>query len=152
MNNMTHEHRVSDEQLESEMYPATTGATLGDILGNALGHLKESITQVPVATPTVDRMLNVYDKQWSATAEQCLQRAVELEKAADELRQRADKLFNSRTYLDDVKTTVLFEIESRDRSASLALVNPLPKPVRELCGRRGGNCSCTTVDECIHQG
>ena len=75
-------------------------------------------------TPTVNRMLGSFERQWTKTANECNQRAAELEKAADELRRRANDLLDARSYLDDVQKSVLYEIESRNRAASLALVNP----------------------------
>lgn len=99
---------------------ATNGEhTIGDILRPAT-----EVVQTEPNTPTVDRMLSTFDKQWTRTADDCIKRAQELETAAIELRKRAEDLLSARNWLDDVKQTVLFEIESRNRSASLALVNP----------------------------
>lgn len=75
-------------------------------------------------TPTVDKMLGAFERQWTRTADDCVERAAELEAAAAELRNRADAILRSREYLTHMKTTVLYEIESRNRAASLALVKP----------------------------
>ena len=88
------------------------GATLGDILQQA------------EETPTVDRLLWRFEREWTNTADTCIKRAEELEQAALDLRKRADDLLSSRNFLNDVKQAVLFEIESRNRASSLALVNP----------------------------
>jgi len=82
------------------------------------------VKSLPQPTPTVDRQLSVFHRQWTATAEECEKRASDLETAAADLRKRAADLYAARNYLDDVKMSVLFEIESRNRALSLALVNP----------------------------
>lgn len=75
-------------------------------------------------TPKVDRWLGAFATQWEATAQACLIRAKELEDAAAGLRARADALLNARVHLDDVKDTVIYEIDSRDAHARLMFVNP----------------------------
>lgn len=80
------------------------------------------LSDVPL-TPSVDRMLSTFERQWVETANACIQRAEELEKAAADLRLRAADLHSACNYLQDVKQAVLFEIESRNRATSLALVN-----------------------------
>lgn len=83
-----------------------------------------SLHETKVETPTVDRLLGNFEKQWITTAEDCTKRAEELEAAAADLRQRAMNLHSALDYLQDVKSAVVFEIESRNRAMSLALVNP----------------------------
>lgn len=75
-------------------------------------------------TPKVDRMLAAFASQWEVTAKSCIDRAKELEDAAAGLRARADALLNARVHLDDVKDTVIYEIDSRDAHARLMFVNP----------------------------
>lgn len=75
-------------------------------------------------TPTVDRMLNQFNKQWESTAADCIQRAEELEGAAMDLRERAARLRQAVELTAEVKGAVIFEINARNRAASLALVNP----------------------------
>lgn len=77
-----------------------------------------------VETPRVDRMMSIFDTRWRTTADLCLQRAIELETAAANLRERADKLMAARDLVDEVKGAVQFEIAARQRADSLALVNP----------------------------
>lgn len=74
--------------------------------------------------PKVEHTLSIFVKQWTNTAELCIKRAEELEKAADELRHRASNLQTACSYIEDVRGAVSFEIESRHRADSLALVNP----------------------------
>jgi hypothetical protein len=85
------------------------------------GNLIEITT---VETPRVDRMMNVFDTQWRTTADVCVLRAQELEAAALDLRQRAERLMAARDLCDEVKGAVQFEIKSRQRADALALVNP----------------------------
>lgn len=105
----------------------TLNGTTYDILKATEEHNhQESLTivQTQPSTQRVDRMLGAFNRQWLETAEACVKRAVELENAAADLRLRAEKLLSSRVFLDDVKDTVVYEIESRDRTASLMFVNP----------------------------
>lgn len=95
--------------------------TIGEEILQAIEKPMQLTAEPP---PAVDRMLGIYERQWTATAHQCELRAAELEVAAAELRKRAEDLYNARNFLDDVKQSVLFEIESRERAARLALVNP----------------------------
>lgn len=83
------------------------------------------IQQVPIATPTVDRILERFTVQWRKTADDCVDRAKELEAAAENLRERALYLYScAEDYPDHVREAVRQEIEARHRAASLALVNP----------------------------
>lgn len=75
-------------------------------------------------TPTVDRILRSFTDQWTKTADDCIRRAQELEDAAADLRKRANILQSALDYANDVKATVDYEIDSRNRVNSLALVNP----------------------------
>lgn len=77
-----------------------------------------------VETPRVDKILLPFDNMWRTTADLCLQRALELEAAAADMRMRADKLIAARELVDEVKGAVQFEIIARQRAQSLALVNP----------------------------
>lgn len=121
-------------------------ATLGDILKTATGECYQcghkiygspdsqcpkckgvnnptQMVELTVETPTVDRMLASFNKQWEATAAECIQRAEELEGAAMDLRERAERLRGAIELTAEVKGAVLFEINARNRAASLALVN-----------------------------
>jgi hypothetical protein len=89
-------------------------ATIGDILGKALHG----------ETPTVDKLLARFNRQWEATAAECIQRAEELEGAAMDLRDRAKRLREAMELTAEVKGAVIYEINARNRVASLALVNP----------------------------
>lgn len=75
-------------------------------------------------TPTVDKMLARFNKQWEATAAACIFRAEELEGAAMDLRERATRLRQAQELTAEVRGAVQFEINARNRAASLALVNP----------------------------
>lgn len=75
-------------------------------------------------TPNVDRMLERFSHQWNATAMDCIRRAEELEGAAMDLRERAQRLLDAIELTAEVKGAVIFEINARNRAASLALVNP----------------------------
>lgn len=75
-------------------------------------------------TPTVDRMLARFNKQWEETAAECIRRAEELEGAAMDLRERAQRLRDAQELTAEVRGAVVFEINARNRAASLALVNP----------------------------
>lgn len=75
-------------------------------------------------TPKVDRMLGAFRREWEKTADECIKRAVELEDAAADLRNRAGHLLNACGYLDDVKQATVYEIDSRERVNSLMFVNP----------------------------
>src|SRR5438045_913324 len=90
-------------------------------------HVTTIIEQpLPLAfeTPTVDRMMATFYNQWTMTADLCIKRAEELEDTAKELRHRAQELYNARDLTESVKETVIYEIQSRNRANSLALVNP----------------------------
>jgi hypothetical protein len=87
--------------------------------------LEEGIlVQTAPATPTVDRIMGRFSTMWRTTADLCRLRADELEKAAYDLRMRADKLDAAMELTAEVKGAVQFEIEARQRANSLALVNP----------------------------
>lgn len=73
-------------------------------------------------TPTVDKMLDRFNKQWEETAMDCVRRAEELEAAAVDLRDRAERLLHARELTAEVKGAVVFEINARNRAASLVLV------------------------------
>lgn len=81
------------------------------------------MVELTVETPTVDRMLATFNKQWEATAVECIIRAEALEGAALDLRERAQRLRDAVELTAEVKGAVLFEIDARNRAASLALVN-----------------------------
>lgn len=100
--------------------------TMGDILARAIGTEVDAlqIHRLEQRMPTVDRIMNRFDSQWRTTADACLQRAVELEEAAGDLRRRAEKLMAARELVDEVKGAVQFEIDARNRALSLVLVNP----------------------------
>lgn len=78
----------------------------------------------PKTYPKVEATLSIFEQQWKNTAELCLFRAAEMEAAAAELRERAANLQGACTYIQDVRGAVSYEIESRTRADSLALVNP----------------------------
>lgn len=116
-------------------------ASLGNVLDVAslsernvefisLGHLHPNlegvseIVETQPDTPTVDRMLARFNKQWEETAMECVRRAEELEGAALDLRERAARLLQAVELTAEVKGAVVFEINARNRAASLALVNP----------------------------
>lgn len=84
----------------------------------------EPIVETQPDTPTVDRMLARFNKQWEETAMECVRRAEELEGAALDLRERAARLLQAVELTAEVKGAVVFEINARNRAASLALVNP----------------------------
>lgn len=99
-------------------------ATIGDILG-----IQTKITRTLLCddltepeTPTVDRMLDRFNKQWEETAMDCVRRAEELEAAAVDLRDRAEILLRAKELTNEVKGAVVFEINARNRAASLVLV------------------------------
>lgn len=110
-------------------------ATIGDILGKEPASMRGILDAIMLEekeyplvlqpeTPTVDRMLDRFNKQWEETAMECVRRAEELEAAAVDLRDRAERLLSARELTAEVKGAVLFEINARNRAASLALVNP----------------------------
>lgn len=78
--------------------------------------------QLTVETPTVDKMLAKFNSQWELTANACIARAEQLETAAFDLRERAQKLRDALVLTDEVKGAVLYEIEARHRAEALALV------------------------------
>lgn len=86
--------------------------------------IEPKVVELKHETPTVDRILKTFTDQWVKTADDCLRRAEELEDAASNLRERANILHSALDYANDVKATVDYEIDSRNRAASLALVNP----------------------------
>lgn len=98
--------------------------TLKDILGPDYDRDNTQMVELQAETPTVDRMLNSFNKQWEATAAACISRAQELEGAAMDLRERADRLRSAKELTAEVKGAVIFEINARNRAMSLALVNP----------------------------
>lgn len=81
------------------------------------------IVETQPDTPTVDRLLARFNKQWEETAVECLLRAQELEEAASDLRDRARLLRQAMDLTVEVKGAVLFEINARNRAASLVLVH-----------------------------
>lgn len=95
---------------------------------NSVAHLQPGdifeLVETQADTPTVDRMLARFNKMWEDTASECIRRAEELEGAALDLRERAEKLRSALELTEEVKGAVLFEINARNRAASLALVNP----------------------------
>lgn len=97
---------------------------LGEHAGPDFQHDNTKMVELQPNTPTVDRMLDKFNRQWAATAAECIKRAEELEDAATDLRERANHLHSVITLTGEVKAAVLFEIASRNRAASLTLVNP----------------------------
>lgn len=85
------------------------------------------IQELKVETPTVDRMMAKFSGQWETTAALCIERAGQLEDAATDLRQRAADLLDAVSLTRQMKETVIYEIEARNRAASLALVQPPPE-------------------------
>lgn len=75
-------------------------------------------------TTRVERILRPFDNNWRTTADLCVLRAQELEAAAADLRDRAEKLMAARVLVDEVKGAVQFEIDARQRADSLLLVQP----------------------------
>jgi hypothetical protein len=85
-------------------------------------HIQE--LQAPVPS-SVKRMTDGLVREWTQTMELCIKRAIELEDAASDLRDRAEKLRQGiETLPDEINGCVTFEINSRNRVAALALVNP----------------------------
>lgn len=85
---------------------------------------ESGIVETQPETPYVDKMLARFNKQWEETATECIRRAEELEGAAMDLRERADRLRSACDLTAEVRGAVVFEINARNRAASLALVNP----------------------------
>jgi hypothetical protein len=86
------------------------------------------ITQLTYETPLVDKIMDRFSNQWRSTAQACIARAEELEQAAAELREHAAVLNEAQYLLVDTASTVQFEINARNRAASLALVRPAEEP------------------------
>lgn len=84
----------------------------------------DTIVELQPETPKTDRVLRALTDQWNKTADECIKRAEELETAAFDLRERANRLRQALTLADEVKGAVLYEIQARTRAATLALVNP----------------------------
>ena len=95
-------------------------ATLGDILNIPRIHQTEA--PLPMS---VRRMTDGLVREWTKTMDMCIQRATELEAAARDLRERAEKLrAGIETIPDEINGCVTFEINARNRANALALVNP----------------------------
>lgn len=92
------------------------------LLGPDFHRDNTQMVELTVETPTVDRMLERFNKQWEETAAECVFRAEELEGVAMDLRERAAKLRSAKELTVEVKGAVLFEINARNRATSLALV------------------------------
>lgn len=85
-----------------------------------------TIPTVPKPLPThVTKFVREYTGVMNATMDACLKRAIELEDAADELRQKADRISGwIGTLPTDIEESVRFEREARERQLTLALVKP----------------------------
>lgn len=74
--------------------------------------------------PRVEAMLTACTNVWETTADACMLRAKELREEAIDLEERARVLREGRSLITSVRDTIDFEIESRNRAASLALIKP----------------------------
>jgi hypothetical protein len=83
------------------------------------------VNEEPVSLPRVDKMLNAFRTTWIKTMDDLLHRAMELEEMSADLRNRAEQINRALSLTDDVRATVLYEIESRKLHEKLALVNPI---------------------------
>lgn len=91
--------------------------------------LKHDNTRQPMivlshAHPKTDALLTACTNIWETTAHALLARAKELYSAANDLEDRARELLERREYIDNVRSTIQFETECRNRVASLMFVNP----------------------------
>lgn len=72
----------------------------------------------------VERTMTAYGHAWHSTSDALRLRAKELQEAAKELTDRADYLDLCHEHIDNIKASVSFEIESRERCQSLMFVIP----------------------------
>lgn len=113
--------KINDAIL-SEQKPEPTIRSI--LHGSDFNHDNTQMIETQPETPTVDRMLQNFERMWNNTADDCIRRAEELEGAALDLRERAQRLRDAIELTAEVKGAVVFEINARNRAMSLALVNP----------------------------
>ena len=80
------------------------------------------VQQVPTLPRNVEVTARNIENNFQLTADALIASAIQLEKRAQSLRDKAEHLISNRNLADDIRRLVQFEQDARDEAKSLALI------------------------------